>query len=813
MPTFEEQVEVLSGITVESSGSSPTQSDLSQFLRDGVLEVMNRCISLKPEEVISFTRESSEQSSNNSLDLNGANIISIVREGGLSKKWRPCSPILPGDQSLVEDVDSLKYASAYNPVYMIGTDGKLSVFPAPTGSEGFKVYYTNNVPVDKSGASLLYSHSDIGFFPETKKYLVVLYASCQALLANLAKFETKLPADLSIPVLEDPVSSLPVFTVPGSLPTFTVPDSIVSPISPPDFDVDLSDLSALTTFSNPVLTVTPPPTISSLSISETPPSAPIVSGINFTQEVPIFIAPTITLETISITDLTITATPPVTPDIVLSTVGALPTAPSYIPAFLSLESKPVVSDLSLSDIVIPIAPSIGEHVLDTSGLSDPTFTPPIMNTPDWADVNTWISAEEDVEMSDARVREIQGKVQEFAARLQESQADFNKESSILQKDLKVAMTNLEGEHHEEETKIKKYSTEIAEYQATINKRIQEHNSNYEKEYQLWQEKNNADLNKYRTDAQQQFNLFNTENHAYQAGVQKLLQQAQLDESKEARIISRFQSDIEIYRAEVNNEIQEWVNNTNKDTSLWQQRERSKIEKYQIDLQASQAQYNKEALIYQTEFNRSAKNADIETQSEIQLYQSDISRYQAVVNKDVQEFKSNLEKNISIWQQEYQGQLQTYKMDLDKENARVGSAIQNYKTLLDKNLQKYSAETSYDVSKYTGDIQNSVQKFQNDLSKNKTDFDSKLNAYTTELNRNKTDFDSKLAAYTSELTKVNTKNEVKIANFNSQIQDYTAKINKVNLQFQQVQNSYVSLKQKYDEAFQIMYPRKGEDSAK
>ena len=82
-----------------------------------------------------------------------------------------------------------------------------------------------------------------------------------------------------------------------------------------------------------------------------------------------------------------------------------------------------------------------------------------------------------------------------------------------------------------------------------------------------------------------------------------------------------------------------------------------------------------------------------------------------------------------------------------------------------------------------------------------------------MNRNKTDFDSKLAAYTSELTKVNTKNEVKIANFNSQIQDYTAKINKVNLQFQQVQNSYVSLKQKYDEAFQIMYPRKGEDSAK
>jgi len=48
---------------------------------------------------------------------------------------------------------------------------------------------------------------------------------------------------------------------------------------------------------------------------------------------------------------------------------------------------------------------------------------PLMNAPDWADTNTWISTEEDSEMLTSRVQEIQAKVAEFTARVQDLQAE------------------------------------------------------------------------------------------------------------------------------------------------------------------------------------------------------------------------------------------------------------------------------------------------------------------------------------------------------------------------------------------------------
>lgn len=136
---------------------------------------------------VNFARESSEQTANDSLNLNGADIISVVREAGTDNDWRPCREIPLDLQSRVTDTTSLHYASEYAPVYMLGDDGAISVFPAPGSNPNtFKVYYANNVPVDKSGANLLYSHSDIGYFNDDKVYLVVTYASMKSLQAAMS---------------------------------------------------------------------------------------------------------------------------------------------------------------------------------------------------------------------------------------------------------------------------------------------------------------------------------------------------------------------------------------------------------------------------------------------------------------------------------------------------------------------------------------------------------------------------------------------------------------------------------------------------
>ena len=58
---FQTQVEALTGLSI---GSGVTTAQLSQFLKDGVIDVTNRCVALNPKEANNFSRESSEQTSN-----------------------------------------------------------------------------------------------------------------------------------------------------------------------------------------------------------------------------------------------------------------------------------------------------------------------------------------------------------------------------------------------------------------------------------------------------------------------------------------------------------------------------------------------------------------------------------------------------------------------------------------------------------------------------------------------------------------------------------------------------------------------------
>ena len=183
MATFEVQVEGLTGLDI-SNDTSPTQDELTEFLRDGVLEITNRCIALNPSEVSDFLRASSEATSNGSLGVGTDIIVSVVRESGTNDDWRGCRKIPLSLQSRAVDVNSLHYASKFNPVYTSDNDGAISVFPAPDtgGADAYKIYYVNEEPRDVSNnANLTYAHSNIKYFPNNKVYLVVLYAGIRSI--------------------------------------------------------------------------------------------------------------------------------------------------------------------------------------------------------------------------------------------------------------------------------------------------------------------------------------------------------------------------------------------------------------------------------------------------------------------------------------------------------------------------------------------------------------------------------------------------------------------------------------------------------
>ena len=219
MATFEVRVEGMTGLSIDGS-SSPTQDELSEFLKDGVIEVTERTLLIRPQDTSPFIVKSSTQSSNG-YDQDGARIISVIREAGAdgdtdgSTAWRECERIPASMQSRVTDSSSLSYATKYHPVYTIDDSGKVYVYPTPDGTDdGYQVYYINNNPQNSSGIALIYSHDTIKYFPKDKEYLVVLYASCQSLLNNLSSYSIS----QTVPSL-----TLPSAPVPPNAPSFTTP--------------------------------------------------------------------------------------------------------------------------------------------------------------------------------------------------------------------------------------------------------------------------------------------------------------------------------------------------------------------------------------------------------------------------------------------------------------------------------------------------------------------------------------------------------------------------------------------------------------
>ena len=191
MATFQAQVQALTGVTIDGNLGAPSTTELNQFLRDAALDVTHRWLAVKPDDVDLFTRVSADTTSNDSLSVHGARIISVVREAGVANDWRTCRYILPDFQSRVTDVDSIHYASKYNPAYTVLENGQISVFPAPgSNPDEFKAYYINNDPVDNDDNNLAYNSNSIKYFPDDKIYLVAIYAAIKTLEAKMAFYAT-----------------------------------------------------------------------------------------------------------------------------------------------------------------------------------------------------------------------------------------------------------------------------------------------------------------------------------------------------------------------------------------------------------------------------------------------------------------------------------------------------------------------------------------------------------------------------------------------------------------------------------------------
>ena len=186
MADFESQIEGLTSLSIESSSSSPTQAEVTQYLTDGAREIVHM---LPPDLKRKCTTISILNNSSPTLSLDGAagtgtttqvgNIIEVTRKSASDGYYTPCRKIPSRFGDLTNDSTSIHYAIATDPVYWITSNSSdattLFVKPTPTSSELANVYHIS-YPI------VAYTHTSIPNFPDEAEHLVVLFAAAKSLL-------------------------------------------------------------------------------------------------------------------------------------------------------------------------------------------------------------------------------------------------------------------------------------------------------------------------------------------------------------------------------------------------------------------------------------------------------------------------------------------------------------------------------------------------------------------------------------------------------------------------------------------------------
>ena len=89
MATFEEHIEGLTQVGITAS-SVPSQSELTGFLVDGLIDCVNKITILKPEELVKFTKTTN---ATDSVAKKGR-ILSVLREHDSESILRICPTTL-----------------------------------------------------------------------------------------------------------------------------------------------------------------------------------------------------------------------------------------------------------------------------------------------------------------------------------------------------------------------------------------------------------------------------------------------------------------------------------------------------------------------------------------------------------------------------------------------------------------------------------------------------------------------------------------------------------------------------------------------
>ena len=795
MANFQTRVDALTGLT---SGTHYTTAELTEYLKDGVIEITNRIVALKPEDAEYFTRSTSSDSQG--VDVGRSKILAVMREAAAdgssdgSTAWRACRKIPSFLQSRVVDKDSLDYASQYNPAYAIESTGVVNVYPVPSSNNGIKVLYVNEEPRDiTNNASLTHAHENIKYFPNDKVYLVVLYAGIKSVynyMASKTIIGQEIPNDI---VLENVTSTLPTWSAPSG---FVMPASLVAS------DVDFSDVGTIDTFLAPVFEE---PT---LSISETmtlppvpiAPNNAVVSQATLPAggDIPAYTKPTIVLPAEpTITDLTITATVPTKPaapsisyaaasvgDAISNAVDSIIGAQDAISAAqdaialgpTDATSSDALSSGFKSNYDAPTNLTLDEAIDDNSDVSLGTDDLYDDTSQWWNVLGEYIEDEEDPDLAALQIQKIKTYIEAYSAQVGNNSTAMQATLKKAELDTQTSISNTQSDSQ----------ASIANARNDLDAAVAKMNQSTGAAVSKMQQSTTVATTKMVQSTSASIAKMQQSTSVNIQNATKVLEAAIQEYSLR---IQKYQAEVTDYREQVSKELQEYQANSQKDIAIYTQKSNSVLAQYQADIQNELNNFNRDAIEYQAILAKDVKDADLteaKNVREMQTYAQEIQGYQGEVNKEVQRWTGEIyNKNFNEYQQKFQGRLTEYGNDIQKESSKATTSIQKFQANVEKALQKHQSETGYDVSKYQSEVQ------------------AETSRLTIELDKETKRFASLVQAYQAEVQNVSSKNQNKVNDYAAKAQLVLAHIEQYKTDYTWLEGRLMKLQQEYDSAFALM----------
>ena len=543
MASFETQIDALTGF---GTGDATKQGYINDWLQAGAREI----IDVLPMSKLDRMSEEQEFHSGNikadnpadGVSVEDSKILHVLRAEDITATpvvYQPCREVHADQIGRVIDSNYMEYATSTDPAYYV-SNKKLFVLPdhptAPTnsGNEDCKL-----VKINEDRTNLTYDDTSVENFPKEATNAVVLFAARNALVRLMNLKHSSVSAlnvsDLSI--------------------------SATAPVSPAITTVSYSAATNADASST---------TQSTVSLGVTP------AKIDVDTSAPTYTKPSLTLTTLGLPDLNISASAP--------------------------------ADITVNSASVSFSQAV------------PQFTPPVL-TVDMNQFETFLETDEDTELAQLQLGRLNNEVSQYQSNIQNEIANFNESVESYRAELQKSIKDAELTSAKEAQEIQEYSNDIQKYSQNVQKEVQAYQQSTQKELSIYSTKVRADIDKFRADIQNELNEFNKENVKYQASIQGEVQKHNSD----------LQSNIEQARI---------------DLAKAQQDARQAT---QVDI-ANKAQDQTLALqnAIQTMQSIIADNSN-----ELSKFSQDINSYRTDVSKEVQEYNVNLQQKV----QEFQSALQ------------------------------------------------------------------------------------------------------------------------------------------------------------